>query len=293
MIQRFYIPACRELQRIESITRSPIYSGLGEAVSGVETIRAFRVGGFFTKMAYRLMEKNADAFVTQRLAALWLAIRLRLIGSVIVSAPVFGDSRQRERRFGRLDSRVRFRRHQVHGTRYEHGERIRDENERRRARGGVFRQGPRARTTPNRASPSAFSWPTKGKLEVDDLSLRYRPGLPLVLKNLTFTVNPGEKVGVCGRTGSGKSSMFVALFTSSKTRPRDGGLRQLDIRTISLRDLRSKMAMIPQDPFMFAGTIRRSLDPFDEHRDDTVWEVLDKVGFDRRWRRTPKASRRR
>ena len=215
MIQRFYIPACRELQRIESITRSPIYSGLGEAVSGVETIRAFRVGGFFTKMAYRLMEKNADAFVTQRLAALWLAIRLRLIGSVIVSRATFLVI-QGNVSAGLAGLTLVY---ALDVTKYmEHGTNMASELETKmNAVERVVEYLDKDLESPHDTEPSAAlglpaDWPTKGKLEVDDLSLRYRPGLPLVLKNLTFTVNPGEKVGVCGRTGSGKSSMFVALF---------------------------------------------------------------------------------
>ena len=282
MIQRFYIPACRELQRIESITRSPIYSGLGEAVSGVETIRAFRVGGFFTKMAYGLMEKNADAFVTQRLAALWLAIRLRLIGSVIVSCATFLVI-QGNVSAGLAGLTLVY---ALDVTKYmEHGTNMASELETKmNAVERVVEYLDKDLESPHDTEPSVAlglpaDWPTKGKLEVDDLSLRYRPGLPLVLKNLTFTVNPGEKVGVCGRTGSGKSSMFVALFRIVEPATGTVRLDGVDIRTIGLRDLRSKMAMIPQDPFMFAGTIRSNLDPFDEHRDDAVWEVLDKVGL--------------
>ena len=78
--ERFYIPACRELQRIESISRSPIYSGLGEAVNGVETIRAFRQEAHFINLADGLIQHNADAFVTQKLAAAWLTTRLRFLG---------------------------------------------------------------------------------------------------------------------------------------------------------------------------------------------------------------------
>ena len=88
-VQRFYIPACRELQRIESISRSPIYSGLGEAVAGVETIRAFRQESHFIGIADRLIRHNADAFVTQKLATGWLSTRLRFLGTVIVGCAAF------------------------------------------------------------------------------------------------------------------------------------------------------------------------------------------------------------
>lgn len=282
MIQRFYIPACRELQRIESVTRSPIYSGLGEAVNGVETIRTFRVGSHFTAMAYKAMEKNADAFVTQRLAALWLAIRLRLIGAVIVSCATFLVI-QGNVSAGLAGLTLVY---ALDVTKYmEHGTNMASELETKmNAVERVVQYLDKELESSHVTEPSValglpVDWPKKGKLEIDNLSMRYRPELPLVLKNLTFAVNAGDKVGICGRTGSGKSSMFVALFRivepSSGTVRLDG----VDIRTLGLHDLRSKMAMIPQDPFMFAGSIRSNLDPFEEHKDDAVWEVLTKVGL--------------
>ena len=281
-IQRFYIPACRELQRIESITRSPIYSGLGEGVSGVEAIRAYRVGGHFTMMANRLMEKNADAYVTQRLVALWLAIRLRLIGSVIVSCATFLVI-QGNVSAGLAGLTLVY---ALDVTKYmEHGTNMASELETKMnavERIVEYLDKPLESSHDTDASVALgipVDWPKKGKLEVDNLSMRYRPGLPLVLKNLTFTVNSGEKVGICGRTGSGKSSMFVALFRIVEPATGTVRLDGIDIRTLGLRDLRSKMAMIPQDPFMFAGSIRSNLDPFDEHQDDAVWEVLEKVGL--------------
>ena len=282
MIQRFYIPACRELQRIESVSRSPIYSGLGEAVNGVETIRTFRVGGHFTSMAYRLMEKNADAFVTQRLVALWLAIRLRLIGSIIVSCATFLVI-QGNVSAGLAGLTLVY---ALDVTKYmEHGTNMASELETKmNAVERVVEYLDKDLESSHDTEPSValgipVDWPKKGKLEIDNLSMRYRPGLPLVLKNLTFTVNPGEKVGICGRTGSGKSSMFVALFRIVEPAAGTVRLDGIDIRTLGLHDLRSKMAMIPQDPFMFAGSIRSNLDPFDEHKDDAVWEVLGKVGL--------------
>ena len=282
MIQRFYIPACRELQRIESITRSPIYSGLGEATNGVETIRAFRAAGHFTKMAYKLMEKNADAFVTQRLAALWLAIRLRLIGSVIVIAATFLVI-QGNVSAGLAGLTLVY---ALDVTKYmEHGTNMASELETKmNAVERIVQYLDKElesdhETKPDVAVGLPVGWPATGELAIEKLSMRYRPGLPLVLKNLSFTVHGGEKVGICGRTGSGKSSMFVALFRIVE--PASGTVRLdgVDIMTLGLRDLRSKMAMIPQDPFMFAGSIRTNLDPFDEHKDDEVWDVLTKVGL--------------
>jgi ATP-binding cassette subfamily C (CFTR/MRP) protein 1 len=233
-------------------------------------------------MANRLMEKNADAYVTQRLVALWLAIRLRLIGSVIVSCATFLVI-QGNVSAGLAGLTLVY---ALDVTKYmEHGTNMASELETKMnavERIVEYLDKPLESSHDTDASVALgipVDWPKKGKLEVDNLSMRYRPGLPLVLKNLTFTVNSGEKVGICGRTGSGKSSMFVALFRIVEPATGTVRLDGIDIRTLGLRDLRSKMAMIPQDPFMFAGSIRSNLDPFDEHQDDAVWEVLEKVGL--------------
>ena len=134
-------------------------------------------------------------------------------------------------------------------------------------------------TDPVIAAALPHSWPAKGLLEVSDLRMRYRPSLPLVLKDVTFVAAAGEKLGICGRTGSGKSSLFLALFRIIE--PAGGVIKidGVDVSTLGLHQLRSKMAMIPQDPFMFAGTIRNNLDPFDEHDDAAVWSALEQVGL--------------
>jgi ATP-binding cassette subfamily C (CFTR/MRP) protein 1 len=135
-------------------------------------------------------------------------------------------------------------------------------------------------TEPDVATGIPENWPAKGKLEIVDLSMKYRENLPLVLNKISFTVSPGQKIGICGRTGSGKSSMFVALFRIVEPQPGSKVLLDgVDLSTLGLRDLRSKMAMIPQDPFMFAGTVRTNLDPFEEHTDEEVWSVIEKVGL--------------
>jgi len=125
--------------------------------------------------------------------------------------------------------------------------------------------------------PEEGSWPLKGVIELSNASLRYRDG-PLVLKNLTFDVKGGEKIGVCGRTGSGKSSLMIALFRISEIE--DEGSITLDgvnIREIGTAALRMNVSIIPQDPVMFSNTIRYNLDPFRTKSDDELWDVLKKV----------------
>ena len=118
------------------------------------------------------------------------------------------------------------------------------------------------------------NWPPAGAISFDKLELRYRPGLPLVLRGVSFDVKPGEKVGICGRTGSGKSTLIVAMWRLVEPCGGRVWLDGVDIGTLSLRNLRSRITCIPQDPILFSGDIRDNLDPFKEHGDEKLWFAL-------------------
>lgn len=126
------------------------------------------------------------------------------------------------------------------------------------------------------ASPPA-AWPTEGSIEVEDLVVTYAPDLPPVLKGLTFSVKRNERVGVVGRTGAGKSSLTLALFRFLEARSGTIHIDGLDISKIKLHDLRSRLAIIPQDPVLFSGTVRSNLDPFDRHTDAELRDSLERV----------------
>lgn len=129
--------------------------------------------------------------------------------------------------------------------------------------------------TPADKKPPA-SWPNKGEVRFESVYLRYDLSAPPVLKNLNFTVKPRDKVGIVGRTGAGKSSLIAALFQLTDTQGSviiDG----IDTRTLGLHDLRSKISIIPQEPVLFSGTMRKNLDPFDEYPDATLWKALEDV----------------
>eukprot|EP00475_Leptophrys_vorax_P018826 TRINITY_DN25709_c0_g1_i1.p1 TRINITY_DN25709_c0_g1~~TRINITY_DN25709_c0_g1_i1.p1 ORF type:complete len:324 (+),score=16.45 TRINITY_DN25709_c0_g1_i1:32-973(+) len=118
------------------------------------------------------------------------------------------------------------------------------------------------------------SWPEHGAIAVEGVSMRYRPGLPLVLKEVSVSVNAGERVGIVGRTGSGKSSLMLCLFRLVE--PSEGRIviDGVDIGGIGLTALRSRLSIIPQDPVLFSGTVRSNLDPFRTHSDDDIWTAL-------------------
>lgn len=129
-------------------------------------------------------------------------------------------------------------------------------------------------TPPEKKPPR--TWPEHGEIKFHNVFLKYSPNDPPVLKNLSFTVKPQEKVGIVGRTGAGKSSLIAALFQLTDTEGRIL-IDNINIREIGLHDLRSKISIIPQEPVLFSGTMRKNLDPFDEYSDDVLWRALEDV----------------
>jgi len=123
------------------------------------------------------------------------------------------------------------------------------------------------------------SWPEKGRIQFEEYATRYREGLDLVVKNISFEVQPGEKVGIVGRTGAGKSSLTLALFRIIEAAKENGGrilIDGYDIAKMGLTELRSRLTIIPQDPFLFSGPLKYNLDPTnDKHDDEKLWSVLE------------------
>jgi ABC-type multidrug transport system fused ATPase/permease subunit len=123
-----------------------------------------------------------------------------------------------------------------------------------------------------------LNWPSEGRIEATNVQMRYRDG-PLILKGVSFSIRGSETIGIAGRTGSGKSSLLVALF---RMEPLHDGvilIDGVDISKIPLKILRSRLSIIPQDPVMFIGTVRFNLDPFDEYTDEQLWSTLEVVGL--------------
>ncbi|KAJ1499192.1 hypothetical protein HMI56_004531 [Coelomomyces lativittatus] len=125
--------------------------------------------------------------------------------------------------------------------------------------------------------PVLYGWPNKGVIRFNHLTVQYSPTLPTVLKDLTFTVQSGEKVGICGRTGAGKSSLAASIFRFVPWVHGSIMIDQVDISTLDLNDLRSKLTMVPQNPMLFRGTVRSNLDVFHEYSDPELESVLQRV----------------
>ena len=126
----------------------------------------------------------------------------------------------------------------------------------------------------------ALDWPSEGELEFKDVHLRYRPNCEKVLNGISFKVEPGQKVGIVGRTGAGKSTMFMALSRIVELESGSIEIDGQDISKLNLKAVRDQITMIPQDPTLFTGTLRFNLDPFDEHPDERLLELIKKAGLD-------------
>ena len=120
-------------------------------------------------------------------------------------------------------------------------------------------------------------WPQDGEVEFTNYGLRYRDGLDLVIRDITATVSGGEKVGIVGRTGAGKSTLTVALFRLVEAAQGSIKIDGENISEMGLHDLRSKLTIIPQDPVLFSGSLRMNLDPFSQYSDQQVWAALEQA----------------
>eukprot|EP00455_Lapot_gusevi_P039155 TRINITY_DN4387_c0_g1_i1.p1 TRINITY_DN4387_c0_g1~~TRINITY_DN4387_c0_g1_i1.p1 ORF type:complete len:383 (+),score=53.14 TRINITY_DN4387_c0_g1_i1:26-1150(+) len=120
-------------------------------------------------------------------------------------------------------------------------------------------------------------WPSQGAVTFENICLKYRPELPAVLKGVSCSIRPGEKIGICGRTGAGKSSLTVALYRLAELSGGSISIDGVDISTLGLGDLRSRLSIIPQDPVLFNGTVRYNLDPFRQYTDQQIWQALERA----------------
>jgi ATP-binding cassette subfamily C (CFTR/MRP) protein 1 len=276
-VQEYYLKTSRELKRLDSISRSPIYAHFGETLSGVSSIRAYAREFDFVENNELQLDKNQKAYYASIVANRWLGIRLEFVGTCVVflsalfvvltagslNPGLAGLSITYSLQMTQLLSiLVRF---------YTEVETQMVSVERMIQYSEVQTEAPPI-IPENRPPPS---WPNQGLIQFHDLKIRYREGLPLVLQGITMEIQPREKIGVVGRTGAGKSSLMLALFRLVEPAGGQIIIDGIDIATIGLDDLRSKLSIIPQDPTLFTGTIRSNLDPFSNHTDKELWDALE------------------
>ncbi|KAK1756041.1 P-loop containing nucleoside triphosphate hydrolase protein [Echria macrotheca] len=279
-IQRYYLRTSRELKRLDSVSRSPIYAHFQESLGGISTIRAYRQQDRFEHENEWRVDANLRAYFPSISANRWLALRLEFIGAVVILAAagfsIISVSSGSGLKSGMVGLAMSYalqittslnwivRQTVEVETNIVSVERVLE----------YARLPSEAPEIVHRNRPPV-SWPSRGEVEFMNYSARYREGLDLVLKNVSLDIKSHEKIGVVGRTGAGKSSLTLALFRIIEADTGHISIDGLNTSSIGLLDLRRRLAIIPQDAALFEGTIRDNLDPGHVHDDTELWSVLE------------------
>ncbi|TPX37747.1 hypothetical protein SmJEL517_g00607 [Synchytrium microbalum] len=282
-LRKFYMASSRQVKRLEALSRSPVYSNIPATLDGLPLIRAFQAQNRFWKRFVTLQNENTRLWFAFLCGARYLGFRTDLICAVYLTAVVFMGVGLRS--YLNLPASLMglslssalnlmglaqwaFRQSAEVETLMVSMERILEYTE-------LPAEAPEITSL---RPPS--NWPDKGEVEVTNLSLTY-PGTDTpVLNNITVRFEPGKKIGIVGRTGAGKSSFLQALFRLVEP---EGHITIDGINTgdIGLHDLRSRLSIIPQEPFCFSGDLRFNLDPFDQYSDTQLWSALEAVELKR------------
>ncbi|KAJ1377910.1 P-loop containing nucleoside triphosphate hydrolase, partial [Sesbania bispinosa] len=280
----YYQSTAREVKRLDSISRSPVYAQFGEALNGLSTIRAYKAYDRMADINGRSMDNNIRFTLVNMSANRWLAIRLETLGGLMIWFTATFAVMQN----GKAANQQEFA--STMGLLLSYALNITS------LLTGVLRLASLAENSLNAVerigtyidlpseAPSVIEdnrpppgWPSSGSIKFDDVVLRYRPELPPVLHGLNFSIFPSDKVGIVGRTGAGKSSMLNALFRIVELERGKILIDDCDIGKFGLADLRKVLGIIPQSPVLFSGTVRFNLDPFNEHNDADLWEALERA----------------
>ncbi|XP_071994663.1 multidrug resistance-associated protein 1-like [Engystomops pustulosus] len=276
LIQRYYIASSRQIRRLDGASRSPVISHFSETLQGASTIRAYGHQERFIGQNKDVMNENLVCYYNNVISNRWLAVRLEFLGNLMVLfAAVFAVQAGDKMTSGTVGLSITYALNitqtlnfwvrkaceiETNGVAIE---RICEYEEMEKEAPWILPRRP------------AADWPDRGTIEFTNYQARYREDHDLALRDVSFRLHETEKLGIVGRTGAGKSTLTNCLFRIVE---RAGGrivIDGIDIATIGLHDLRSKLNIIPQDPVLFSGTLRMNLDPLDKQSDADLWEALD------------------
>ncbi|XP_014720342.2 ATP-binding cassette sub-family C member 4 [Equus asinus] len=277
VLRRYFLETSRDVKRLESTTRSPVFSHLSSSLQGLWTIRAYKAEERFQELFDAHQDLHSEAWFLFLTTSRWFAVRLDAICAIFVTVIAFGSLILAETLdAGQVGLALSYALTLMGMFQWCVRQSAEVENmmisvERVIEYTDLEKEAPweyQKRPPP--------SWPHEGVIVFDNVNFTYSLDGPLVLKHLTALIKSGEKVGIVGRTGAGKSSLISALFRLSEP---EGKIWIDKILTteVGLHDLRKKMSIIPQEPVLFTGTMRKNLDPFNEHTDEELWDALKEV----------------
>jgi ATP-binding cassette subfamily C (CFTR/MRP) protein 1 len=290
--QNLYRNASRELKRLDNLTKSPLIAQFSETLTGLPTIRAYGRQAAFEQRNAQLLDANNQPVFLQISAERWAANRLEAFGAIFALAAmtaclVFNPTETKlmgiatmyaleisvslnwgVRQLADMEAQI------VSTERLSHYA----NNLPQEGKGPVSVQsGKEATATVDTLIEAPADWPQAGAIEFQEATLSYRPDLPPVLNECSISIKAGERVGIVGRTGAGKSSLLMALFRMTELSAGQILIDGQDIRRLALKQVRSHLSIIPQDPVIFSGTVRSNLDPFGVYSDSQIWDALERA----------------
>merc|ERR1711871_475374 len=301
-ITNYYRVVARDLKRLDSVSRSPIYSHFSESLGGLSIIRVFQRNEAFCRDNEGRVDDSIACFNALKIVDRWLSGRLEFLGNLIVLASailtITSNSRAgiagislnnalsvtsllnwAVRNVAETENMMNSVERVLYVTNETPMELDNVKND-YNATTVLLERNEHYKNVPcNDTELKDSGWPWQGGLVLRNVQMRYRADFEPVLKDVDLEIQPGQKIGVVGRTGSGKSTIFRALLRLTEL---EGGkiyVDGVDISQIGLDALRSAISIIPQDPVLFGGSIRSNLDPFNERTDTELWEALEKVNL--------------
>jgi ATP-binding cassette subfamily C (CFTR/MRP) protein 1 len=311
-LQEKFRASAREVRRISSTTRSPVFSAFTEALSGVSTVRAYGRETHFSSQNKKRLLSNLSAFYNSNAIGVWLETRLGFAGGLIYSVvvifavlqhqqgwniSVFPGSKVSAGVVGLALSQATYLTNCLEYiirlftsaemslvslerllTFIELPPEAPLEDPADESNSSKYLDSPE---TKRKAPETAKKWPLSGRIRFDGVKMRYRQDLPLVLRGLSFELQPGKSLGIVGRTGAGKSSILQVLFRMVESAEGTISVDGTDIRQIGLQRLRGGLAIIPQDLVLFSGSLRDNIDPAGLCSDEEIWHMLRDVELEK------------
>uniref|UniRef100_A0A3B4B9R6 Uncharacterized protein n=1 Tax=Periophthalmus magnuspinnatus TaxID=409849 RepID=A0A3B4B9R6_9GOBI len=278
-LRRFYLQTSRDIKRLEATTRSPVFSHLSSSLQGLWTIRAFKAADRLQTQFDTYQDVHSSTWFLFLMTSRWFALRLDGICSIFITLTAFGCILLRNGlHAGEVGLVLTYAVTLVGNFQWTVRQSAEVENMMTSVERVVEHTELESEAPWETDKKPPPDWPKQGAVTFNEVNFSYGDDGPLVLKDLSFSLEPGEKVGVVGRTGAGKSSLVSALFRLSEPKGKiyiDGVLTS----ELGLHHLRQKMSIIPQDPVLFSDTVRKNLDPFCQHADVDLWNALEEVSF--------------
>ena len=277
LVQKYYIRTSRQLKRLDSIYRSPIFSHFTEGVSGAQSVRAYGHQDRFVKENMQRVDRSVGIGYLNIASNRWLGTRIDNLGNIVILfASLFAIWSRDSMSTGLAGLSISYAITVIDAlnwmvrmlcqleTDFVALERILE-----------YTNNDQEDSWNKDADDALQDWPSSGVLQFRNYQTRYRAGLDLALKGIDMHVQPGEKIGICGRTGAGKTSLTLALFRIIEASAGDILIDGQNIAHLGLHKLRSQLTIIPQDPVLFGGTLRFNLDPLNQYSDNELWAALE------------------